>query len=191
MDDITKILELLQLELPDSDQQLAFQNLHPEQDTFTFFPMLPLEIRRLIWQKSLPMRRFISLGSYLCSAWCGERMACGKKLHKFLPKPPILLQVNQETHGVTLELYAIISIIRECSHGTSPRYILRPLYIDPKVDLVSISTRSIFHGPKEHPAIFQHYYQYEDFFEKIHSLEIRDFSWFVHFQVVCNCWFTT
>lgn len=177
MDDIKKILELLQLELPDSDQQLAFQNLHPEQDTFTLFPLLPLEIRRLIWHKSLPGRRFVSLGSFLCSAWHGERLGFENKVHKCLPEPPILLQVNQESRRVTLENYTMIYRFRRCYHSTRPNHILRPLYIDSKVDLVPITMRSMFDRPKEHPKNFQYYSQYEHFFDKIHTLEIRDFRW--------------
>ena len=176
IDEIAKTLELLQLELPDSNQQLAVQNLHPEQDVFAFFPMLPLEIRRLIWQKSLPGRGFISLRCSLCSSWREERLGYGKKVHKCLPKPPILLQVNQESRGVTLENYMRYHRVRQFYHGTRPKEILRPLYIDPKVDLVSITMYSMFDRPEEHPGSSK-YSQYEQFFDKIHTLEMRDFRW--------------
>jgi 2EXR family len=139
--------------------------------------MFPLDIRRLIWQKSLPGRRFISLGCSLCSAWPDERLRCGKKVHKCLPKPPILLRVNQESRRVTLENYTTVHKVRRCYHGTRPKNILRPLYIDPKVDLVSISMYSMFDRPEEFPSIFQQYSPYEQFFDKIHTLEIRDFKW--------------
>jgi hypothetical protein len=178
-----KTLELLQLELPDSNQQLAFQNLHPEKDTFTFFPLLPLEIRRLIWQKGLPGIRFISLGCSLCSAWDNERLGYRKKVHKCLPKPPILLQVNQESRRVTLENYTTVHRVRRFYHATRPKSILRPLYIDPKVDLVSISMYSMFDRPEEHHRIFQQYSQYEQFFDKIHTLEIRNFKWYGNSEV--------
>lgn len=106
-------------------------------------------------------------------------------MQKYLPKHPILLQVNQESRGVTLEHYTMIYTIRKCSHGTSPKYILRPLYIDPKVDLVSIPMPSMFVSPKKLPEIFQHYSQSEHFFDKIHTLEIREFRLFRP----CKVWY--
>lgn len=67
--------------------------------------------------------------------------------------------------------------VRRCHHGARPIYIWQSLYIEPNVDLVSITMWSMFDPPKKHPEIFEHYAQYKQFFDKIHTLEIRDFGW--------------
>jgi hypothetical protein len=58
-------LDFLFLELPDPEQELSLQNL--TLDTFTCFPGLPLEVRRMIWKSTLLGRRIIDLDDFLCT----------------------------------------------------------------------------------------------------------------------------
>jgi len=60
--------------------------------SFTLFPKLPLELRRLIWRYSLPGPRIIYIYCWapLCDSFCAM---------------PTALHVNREARGVALELY--------------------------------------------------------------------------------------
>jgi 2EXR family len=110
MDDVTKTLQLLQLELPDFEQELSSQNLNPE--TFTCFDKLPLDIRRMIWKMGLPRRRFINLDSFM---FAGTNSGFLRTvLQKHDPKLPTALRVTQESRKVALEHYTIMSNPWEC-----------------------------------------------------------------------------
>jgi hypothetical protein len=128
MNDVTRTLELLQFELPDFELELVAQN----SDTFTCFPKLLPELRRMIWRASLPGNGTLDLHSLLYSmntnratAWCSSKEPRNRD-----PKLPIALHVNQESRRGTLERYAVTSSVWRCGKSISrSKHVLRsPLY---------------------------------------------------------------
>jgi hypothetical protein len=49
-----------------------------------------------------------------------------------------------------------------------------PLCIDPTVDCVSMSLRSLFSRPRYYPRLFEIFSEGREYFEKIRKLEIQD-----------------
>jgi hypothetical protein len=131
MDEVIDAFELLALELPDPEQELSPQNLGPKLETFTIFPKLPIELRRMIWRLTFPSRRMIDLTLALqhLGRFCTRRRPAD-------PKLPVALHVNQESRSIALKTYYIL-------FQQQPRWVnkrqptgMRPICFDPRVDLV-------------------------------------------------------
>jgi hypothetical protein len=88
-------LQLLQLEVPDPAQELSFQVCNE----FHLFPMLPMELRLMIWRATLPPPRRIWF-------WSGLH---GKAIRqkKNPAKPPASVQANREARTELSPFYHI------------------------------------------------------------------------------------
>jgi hypothetical protein len=87
-------LELLLHELPDPDQDPAFQQC--DKLRLTLFSAFPLELRRIIWTRALPKPRRVCL--YVCQSHYQQPNS----------RPlPATLHAYQESRQVTLENYVI------------------------------------------------------------------------------------
>lgn len=173
VDDITNTLRLLQLELPDYEQELSSQNLIP--DTFTCFPRMPTEIRQMVWVIALPGRRLINLVPHSHDG--GYRQSIRDKRD---PKLPITLQVNRESRHVTLKHYRIS--YQRPRPSTNP-LVYNPLErhagarcmcVDPNVDMFYIDMKECFNSETR---VAELYLQDPECFNSIRTLEIRRAYW--------------
>jgi len=168
MEDVTKTLEPLPFASPGTEE-LSLQKLTP--DTFTCFPKLPLEMRRMIWKASLPSRQCINLDTFLFSAREQEDRSPFFATERN-PTPPTALHISQESRAVALEHYTVMF-----NPWMTEQQIHMPLCIDPKVDLLHMSIWGMFVTPRDYPVALWSSARYTDCFRNIQNLEIRNFHW--------------
>ncbi|KAL2075848.1 hypothetical protein VTL71DRAFT_791 [Oculimacula yallundae] len=80
-------------------------------ETFPIFPNLPLEIRRLIWQKTLPPTARVHIMNYsgFSKIFPTQTLNDFKNLNKHYANPlPAALHVNQESRIEVLQTYALL-----------------------------------------------------------------------------------
>lgn len=85
------------LQLPDFEQELAPQVLN--EACFTCFSKLPIELRHMIWERSLPKRRLASLNWINCTSVDLSHFHGGAY--------PIAFHVCQESRTVVLQHYFV------------------------------------------------------------------------------------
>jgi hypothetical protein len=86
---------------------------------FTLFPKLPIELRRIIWRRSLPGQRVVEVLYYNFTGQCRSSRPI-----------PIALHVSSEARGVALESY-------ELAFGTAEAEAM--VYFDFKIDALFLS----------------------------------------------------
>jgi hypothetical protein len=184
MDKVIDAFNLLALELPDPEQELSPQNLGRKLETFTCFPKLPPELRRIIWKLTFPNRRLIDLT--LVRLYRG-RPIYGRGAD---PKHPIALHVNRESRAIALQIYHGIFQMRPLpiyEHKNKTKPGIRSLFFDPKVDQFCMDSYDILNWV-DSKIILAAFLVETDLkcFGLIKSVEIRNFSW--HFGLNGGGW---
>ncbi|KAE8444123.1 hypothetical protein EG329_000905 [Mollisiaceae sp. DMI_Dod_QoI] len=180
IEEATRCLGLLNLELPDASQELVEQELHPRRSTFTCFLRLPSELRLAVWKLLLPGRRLTKL-VYYGTLWDEdadvEITIVPWELRPRDPKLPVTLFVNQESRQYTQETYHIV-FQQMTGHIKIRNGMIVPhertLCLNPVLDQVCIDMAEIF---DRHNCFQQSYDQEPHCFDSVRTLELRDFHW--------------
>ncbi|CZR60199.1 uncharacterized protein PAC_10095 [Phialocephala subalpina] len=180
-EEATKSLALLTFELPDPSQSLAVQSLSSQSATiFHRFSELPFEIRTIIFKLCLPGRRVHNLAPYSLAACDPQCPGCNKDwdFRPRGPSPPVTLSINQESRNITLEKYFVIfqkdtGYVKMDNRGNVVEH-ERALIINPEIDHVWVEFRHLLDDKDRFKEAYE---QAVECFEKIQSLELRNFSW--------------
>ncbi|EKD16374.1 hypothetical protein MBM_05668 [Drepanopeziza brunnea f. sp. 'multigermtubi' MB_m1] len=160
IDSISEALQLLELELPDFEEELVTQVRSLPLDTFTCFPKLGIELRYMIWKLTFPGRRCISLSHvkhYL-------KVPIG-------PKLPTSLHINRESRSYTLETFHLLWL--KMHRTGSKRLFSRLICMNPALDLVHVDFISIQGRYRLH-RLRELFQKYPESIAAIRSLEIRE-----------------
>lgn len=142
MEETTKALELFNLELPDSNQDLSGQDLRRNPDAFTCFPRLPPELRLKIWKYSFPGKRNLTIHAYF--SWCRKT---GKPVWRGQTRdatalPPVL-HVNRESRFETLKSHNVwVQDTTNLWKCTDPKQ-QRLFYFDTRTDCLYLSAADL------------------------------------------------
>lgn len=134
----------------------------------------------MIWKLCLPGRSTIDLAPYSLAACDPECPGCNKDwdFRPRGPPPPITLSINQESRTLTLEKYFII-FQKDTGYvkiDTRGNFVSteRALIINPELDHVWVNFGHLFDHTDRFASTYE---QAVGCFEKIQSLEVRNFSW--------------